>query len=88
MNTSQSPSSTTTRRRELQLLLVLLAILFLAVGPGVLLVNRPEPILGLPAIYFWGILWYLGLGGLAILMNRLVWRHQLKGPEPEDRDAS
>ncbi len=63
----------------------------MATGPGVMLVNRPVTILGLPAIYFWGILWYFIIGGMAVLADRWLWRHQLEEPETrkeEESDAS
>ncbi len=43
-------------------------------GPGVLLVNRPQPLLGLPALCTWGLFWYLVQAGVVVVAYRWLWR--------------
>jgi len=56
---------------------VLTAVFALALimgpGPGVMLVNTPKPILVLPAIYLWGLLWYVVEVVVVVLAYKLVW---------------
>ena len=47
--------------------------MFMAVGPGVLLVNRPDTFIGLPLLYAWGIFWYLVIVVIALAAYRFVW---------------
>jgi hypothetical protein len=47
--------------------------LIMGPGPGVMLVNTPKPILGLPAIYLWGLLWYVVEVVIVVLAYKLVW---------------
>ena len=47
--------------------------LFMGPGPGMYLVNRPEPLLGLPAIYTWGLIWYVVEVGVVVLAYLFVW---------------
>lgn len=46
----------------------------MATGPGVLLVNRPTTILGIPVVYAWGILWYFVIVGVALTAYFTLWK--------------
>ena len=52
--------NTSNQRRGLSAILaVAFAVaMLMGVGPGVLLVNRPETFLGIPLLYAWGLFWY------------------------------
>ena len=69
-------------RRPLGLFLGLLFALamIMGVGPGVLLVNHPDTLLGLPRIYTWALLWYAIHVVIAATAYRFLWR------QPPDRD--
>jgi hypothetical protein len=66
----KSPPSATLRN-------VLLALFFIAMiaatGPGVLLVNRPEMIVGIPLVYAWAIGWYFVLVAIALVAYCKLW---------------
>ena len=51
----------------------------MATGPGVLLVNRPDTVFGLPLVYAWGILWFVVIMIIMVLTDRHIWRHQSTG---------
>jgi len=75
MNTPSGDS----KRRKRHRLGVILTIVFataliLGTGPGILLVNQPKPILGLPAIYTWGLLWYVVEVGVVLTAALFVWK--------------
>lgn len=53
--------------------IVFVVSLLMGPGPGVLLVNRLETILGLPAIYAWGLLWFGVMVGVVITCYFTVW---------------
>ncbi|MFI4875726.1 MAG: hypothetical protein ACIALR_10330 [Blastopirellula sp. JB062] len=55
--------------------------LFMGVGPGVLLANRPVMVLGLPLLYAWGIVWYFVLSAVAIVCYVWVWRDDPEDPQ-------
>ena len=57
----------------------------MAVGPGVLLVNRPDMFLGLPLLYAWGIFWYVVIVAIALLAYRYVW---CDGPDEDSERAT
>ncbi len=71
-----------TFRRPLGLFLGLLFALamIMGVGPGVLLVNRPDTLLGLPIVYTWGLFWYAVHIVIVVMAYRFLWR------ESPDRD--
>ena len=46
----------------------------MATGPGVLLVNRPVMLAGVPLIYLWSVLWYFVLAGVVVAAYWFVWR--------------
>ncbi len=74
-------------RRPLGLFLGLLFALamIMGVGPGVLLVNRPDTLLGLPRIYTWGLLWYAVHIVIVITAYRFLWRRP-SDPGRHDRE--
>jgi hypothetical protein len=58
---------------------VILSVLFviamvMGVGPGVLLVNRGQAILGLPLLYAWGLWWYGVHVVIVVVAFRFLWR--------------
>jgi hypothetical protein len=61
------------RRRGTVLAIVFAAALLMGPGPGILLVNTPQPIFGLPAIYLWGLFWYAVEVGVVVLAYFFVW---------------
>lgn len=63
------------RRRLTWFLSILFAMsLVMGAGPGVLLVNRPERLLGLPIVYVWGLFWYAVQAAVIVLAYRFLWR--------------
>ena len=64
------------RRNLLRNLLILLftVAMVMGTGPGVLLVNRPTSVFGIPLLYAWGILWYFILVGIAVLASKYLWK--------------
>lgn len=71
-----------TDRRDLRLTITVLVCMTMAVGPGVFLVNRPVCFLGLPVLYVWAILWYLGLCLVALTMLRKTWSEHAQDEDP------
>lgn len=75
------------------MLRVVLIVLFalamtMATGPGVLLVNRPATVFGIPAVYAWGVGWYFVLVAIALVASRRYWRVSAKrlAETVEDRE--
>lgn len=62
-------------RRKIGAVLAALFVfaLIMGPGPGVMLVNTPKPFLGVPAIYLWGLLWYVVEVVIVVLAYKLVW---------------
>ncbi|MFC2076936.1 hypothetical protein ACFLT7_07625 [candidate division KSB1 bacterium] len=56
------------------LVIIYVASLLMSNGPGVLLVNRPVLILGLPLIYIWAIFWWLFQMTLVLIAYFRVWK--------------
>jgi hypothetical protein len=56
------------------LVIIYAVSLLLSNGPGVLLVNRPILILGLPLIYIWAIFWWLFQMSLVLIAYFRVWK--------------
>lgn len=50
--------------------------LFMGPGPGLALVNRPEPMFGVPAIYAWGLLWYVVEVGVVVVAYFFLWSRE------------
>lgn len=71
-----------TDRRDLRLTITVLFCMTMAVGPGVFLVNQPAFVIGLPVLYAWAILWYLGLCLVALTMLRRSWSEHVQDEEP------
>ena len=56
-------------------LCVMFAIaLMMGAGPGVHLVNGRGPILGMPAVYAWAVLWYAVEATIVVIAFKTVWR--------------
>ena len=72
---ASEPSADRAKRHKLGLWLsiVFALALILGPGPGILLVNTPSSILGLPAVYAWGLLWYVVEVGVVIAFYKCVW---------------
>ena len=68
---------------------VLAAIFALALlmgpGPGLELVNRPQAVFGIPAIYAWGLLWYVVEVGVVIVAYFFLWTRE-DAPAPTSGD--
>lgn len=67
------PTSLMTACRMLAVASAILLVMLMAVGPGVLLINRPDFIFGIPFVYAWAILWYLVLCVIALFCYPRVW---------------
>lgn len=74
--TPKSPKRPSHRSRDWIPVVAMTTALILAVGPCVLLVNRPTFLFGLPLIYAWGILWFLIMGGITLATNHWIWRQE------------
>ena len=73
-----------TRTRLRSLLIVLFAAaMIMGTGPGVLLVNRPESVFGIPLVYAWGLLWYLVLVLIAVVASAFLWKSDDRDEEPD-----
>lgn len=85
MASSKSSPSMQTRRGHKRVSIALFALfvvsMVMGTGPGVLLVNRPDTIGGVPLVYAWGILWYLVQVGIALVAYFVIWR------SGDDREA-
>ena len=64
-----------TRKRRMAWLssLMMTAALVIGCGPGLLLVNTPEPTLGWPTLFVWGVVWYFVEVGAVLVAYRYVW---------------
>jgi len=70
------------RKRLAQVLAVIFILsMIMGAGPGVLLVNTPEPWFGLPSLCTWGLIWYAVQAMVAVCAYLFVWR------DPEDASA-
>jgi len=58
--------------------------MLMATGPGVLLVNRPDTIVGIPLVYAWGILWFFVIAALSVVTDRYIWRRQTSAEEENE----
>ena len=63
----------TKRRTGWILAIAFIVALLMGPGPGMLLVNRPTAICGIPALYAWGLLWYAVEVVIVVLAYFLVW---------------
>ena len=57
--------------------------LVLGTGPGVLLVNRPETLLGVPIVYAWGLFWYVVQVFVILVASFTIWTRSSEGDENE-----
>ena len=73
---------TSRKRFALVLAAVFVLSMIMGAGPGVLLVNTPEPWLGLPSLCTWGLIWYSVQAIVAVSAYLFVWR------DPPDGSAS
>lgn len=66
-----------------------LALLFalamiMGAGPGMELINKPEPLFGLPALYVWGLAWYGVQVFVVVAAFLFVWRDEEDEVAPAD----
>lgn len=66
-------SSSSRRPIAIALTLLFITALVMGPGPGMLLVNRPSTILGIPALYAWGLFWYVVEVFVVVAAYFLVW---------------
>ena len=52
---------------------VFVVALVMGPGPGLVLANRPTTIFGIPALYFWGLLWYVVEVSVVVIAFFCVW---------------
>ena len=57
--------------------------LLMGPGPGLELVNRPQAILGVPAIYAWGLLWYVVEVGVVVVAYFFLWSRDDTAASPK-----
>ena len=57
------------------LFFIVVVSMLMGTGPGVLLVNQPTTIGGLPLVYVWGICWYLVLVAVALVAYFILWKN-------------
>ena len=82
MNNTEQTDQSRRHRTGVLLALVFVAALIMGPGPGILLVNTPEPILGLPAIYVWGLVWYVVEVAVVVAAYLWVWRDDDESETP------
>lgn len=62
-------------RRLAWILLSIFAVsMVMGTGPGILLVNKPDSIYGIPLVYAWGILWYVVQVVVGLVAYFTLWR--------------
>jgi membrane protein implicated in regulation of membrane protease activity len=67
---------------------VFVVALLMGPGPGMLLVNRPGEILGVPQLYAWGLIWYAVEVVVVLLAYMLIWSPRTRRQEQADRAAA
>lgn len=82
MHPTSTSASPTNRRLKSSLTLVFALSLILGAGPGVLLVNRPDTILGIPLVYAWGLFWYFVQVSVVLIAYFTLW-NQLSDEQDE-----
>jgi hypothetical protein len=72
----ESSAAMPPNRKGLTITLVVVFVLsmVLGTGPGVLLVNRPEAIGGVPLVYAWGTLWYVVQVVVVLIAYFTIWK--------------
>ncbi len=79
----------TPRKRLAQILAALFIVsMIMGAGPGVLLVNTPEPWFGLPSLCTWGLIWYAVQAIVAVAAYLFVWRDPQEVPAGSDNSPS
>jgi len=74
------PNSSDSAAKRHRLGKILTAVFFFALlmgpGPGLNFpfVNTAEPLFGFPAVYLWGLLWYVVEVGVVVLAYLFVWK--------------
>ncbi len=65
------------RRKRLGVILTVIFAIALIMGPGpgitIGFINAPEPLWGLPAVYVWGLLWYVVEVSVVVVAYFFVW---------------
>ena len=69
------------------LLLIFAASYLMSNGPGVLLVNKPVMVAGIPLLYLWALGWATVQIGLILYAYFKIWRHEIE-PELPTPEAS
>lgn len=72
----EPPSAGSSERRQRMKWLswgLMLMALIIGCGPGLLLVNSPEPFLGWPRLFVWGAVWYFVQVAGVLVAYRFVW---------------
>ena len=65
------------------LIMAFVVAMLMGVGPGVMLVNKPKSILGLPWLYAWGLIWYFVHMVIVTTAYFLLWN-----PSTSDRRSA
>ncbi|TWU03654.1 hypothetical protein [Neorhodopirellula pilleata] len=73
MHPTSKSTPPTNRWLKHSLTLAFVLSLVMGTGPGVLLVNRPDTIQGIPLVYAWGILWYFVQVGVVLIAYFCLW---------------
>ncbi|MEA2062327.1 MAG: hypothetical protein U9P14_01395 [Gemmatimonadota bacterium] len=69
----------TRNKRLFKILLLLFAASYLmSNGPGVLLVNKPVLVAGIPILYLWALVWGIVQIGLILYAYFKLWRHEIE----------
>ena len=76
---AKTPPPNGRSRTGLILSLAFVVALLMGPGPGVLLVNRATTIFGLPAVYAWGLLWYVVEVVIVVWAYLAVWSKDKPG---------
>jgi hypothetical protein len=59
--------------------------MLMGTGPGVLLVNRPASVFGIPLVYAWGLLWYFVLVLIAVAAYAFLWKSDERSEESDSK---
>ena len=66
-------------KRLFRILLLIFATSYLmSNGPGVLLVNKPVLVAGIPLLYLWALGWAVVQIGLILYAYFKIWRHEIE----------
>lgn len=84
MEREDSPQRNHRNNGEFFSVIALVFAMLMAVGPGVLLINRPETFLGIPLVYSWGILWYIVICCIALVTDHYIWSKDVLVDKDQD----